>query len=416
MNKYLYYFLVFCFVFSNSVFGVGGNIWQNIALALFLIIIISQGVDKVEISMLLFLLCCVVSIVVNDIPVFFKPYERFAQYLLVVVAVSPLIRSSRIDFYRMKLLELVFVSFGILTIGSFVYKLMGAGITTLGYWGLALHPNFLGFFSMISCISLFILLFLYRKRTYKIVVGGLCIISFLTLMLSAARICLVGSVIGCLVFVGLRYKDRFLKLVLSLVLLVGMAIATFPLYKSYLSGILYKQEAAKSEESTTSSRDGVWATRLEEIHRYPVFGVGCFSVDTSIEDDDIFFNPYNPLMGNVELGSTYLGVMSQTGLLGFTFFAIILFIALFRCYMTMKETDSVVPIGLLALSAGMAVHMVVEGYAVQAGSMQCVFLWLLISCMMVPADIMEEEEGAICQQLRAYDEDDDNDDDDLNFR
>lgn len=67
----------------------------------------------------------------------------------------------------------------------------------------------------------------------------------------------------------------------------------------------------------------------------------------------------------------------------------------------MKETDSLIPLWLLSVFAALAVHMVVEGYATHAGSMQCIFLWLLLSCMMMPAETMEEEEEDIAMAIGA---------------
>ena len=70
-----------------------------------------------------------------------------------------------------------------------------------------------------------------------------------------------------------------------------------------------------------------------------------------------------------------------------------------------------VPIWLFALFGAIAIHMIVEGYATHAGSMQCVFLWLLLSCMMAPVDAMEEEEARLVEVLHIEDDDEYDDED-----
>ncbi|MEF8803754.1 MULTISPECIES: O-antigen ligase family protein [Bacteroidales] len=408
MSKYLYYFFIFCFTISNSIYAFGGSLWQNAALVFFFLLALLKGVERLEGIIIYFVGCCLFSIVVNDVPAFFKPLERMVQYLLLLLAVSPLMRSYGIDRLRINLMETIVISLGILSLGSFVFYMAGGGISTIGYFGLSQHPNFLGFFAMITTVTTFALFFRSERKMQKLVIGGLFVVSLLVVMLSAARICLAGSIIGCLVFLYFHYKDRFSRLVLSLVVVGAIAMALFPLYSPFLKGVLYKQTAAMEEESATSSRDAIWATRLEEIRRYPIFGVGCFAVDTRIESDDNYYNPYSRTLGTVELGSTYLGVISQTGVVGFIGFVMILLVSFLHCYKLICATGTFVAMWLMALFAAIGVHMVVEGYATHAGSMQCLFLWLLFSCMMLPAEIIEEEEMRIEEKLGIeYDDDED---------
>lgn len=411
MKKNIYIFLVLCFAFANSVFAFGGSFSQILALVIVLLMVLSKGIEKLSFATLLFFCCCIISIITNNIPDFFKPWPRLAQYLLILLAVSPLIGGYLIDVFRFKVLECVTLALSLVALGSFGYYMMGMGWTTVGYFGLAQHPNFLGFFGMISNITLWALFFMYEERKKKIIILALLVASLIVTMLSAARICLAATIVGMLVLVYFRYKGRLGKLLKVLVLTGGIAAAAFPVYQPYLDGIMYKQNASEDAESATSSRDALWATRVEEIHRSPITGVGCFSVDTSIQDDEKHYNPYNQITGTVELGSTYLGVMSQTGILGFVFFALILLTAVYKCWSATRQTDSMVPIWLFALFGAIAIHMIVEGYATHAGSMQCVFLWLLLSCMMAPVDAMEEEEARLVEVLHIEDDDEYDDED-----
>lgn len=401
MNRFVYLFLIFCFTFSNTIYAFGGNILQNVALALCLCLLLSRGVDKVNHTMIYFIVCCLLSMIVNNIPAFFKPFERFIQFLLVLFCVSPLLQSYEISRFRYRMLEIITMAFGLITVGSFVLKCTGGGITSVGYFGFSQHPNFLGFFSMITAILFLSLFFVVTDKKKRVAIMVLYVISFLIVLLSAARICLAGTVLGSVVFLYLYYKENLSRMIAVLLAMVALSAISFPLYEPYLDGIMYKQNNAQEEESSTSSRDLIWATRFEEIRRYPIFGVGCFAVDTSIPiaDDERYYNPYSSDTGVVELGSTYLGVMSQTGILGFIGFAMILLFAFYRCWKAFRETDSIVPIWLLSSFSALAIHMIVEGYATQAGSMQCIYLWLLLACMISPVNVMEEEEERIVDAI-----------------
>lgn len=406
MNRIVYIFLVFCFTFSNSIYAFGGSIWQNVALVLCLCLLLSKGIDKIGYVMVYYVACCLLSIVVNNIPAFFNPFGRFIQYLLVLLCVSPLLQSFEISRFRYRILEILIIAFGVITVGSFLLKCVGGGITSVGYFGFSQHPNFLGFFSMISAISFLALSFIFADKKKRIAMYVLYVISFLTVLLSAARICLAGAVLGSVVFFYLYYKENLSRMIVVLLSILALSAITFPLYEPYLEGVISKQNAAAEQGSDTSSRDAIWNTRIEEIKRYPIFGVGCFAVDTTIEDDDTFYNPYNEFTGTVELGSTYLGVMSQTGVLGFVGFLVILLIAFYRCWKAIKETDSLIPIWLLSSFSALVIHMIVEGYAAQAGSIQCIYLWLLLACMITSVNVMEEEEERIAEAIGAVNEDD----------
>ena len=107
MKKNIYIFLVLCFAFANSVFAFGGSFSQILALVIVLLMVLSKGIEKLSFATLLFFCCCIISIITNNIPDFFKPWPRLAQYLLILLAVSPLIGGYLIDVFRFKVLEVL---------------------------------------------------------------------------------------------------------------------------------------------------------------------------------------------------------------------------------------------------------------------------------------------------------------------
>lgn len=91
----------------------------------FFLLALLKGVERLEGIIIYFVGCCLFSIVVNDVPAFFKPLERMVQYLLLLLAVSPLMRSYGIDRLRINLMETIVISLGILSLGSFVFYMAG---------------------------------------------------------------------------------------------------------------------------------------------------------------------------------------------------------------------------------------------------------------------------------------------------
>lgn len=415
MNKYLYILLTVFFVLAN-VWMYGLNILQMVGVFIMLPVLMSKSPRFASVSTLLFLFCCLLSIIVNDIPAFFKPWSRIIQYSLLILACSPMFAGDKVEKTRLIYFESVVLGLFLIALSSGVLVFRGAALTDeRGFFGFAQHPNFLGFFGMISVISLLALYSICEFKNKKIVIGGCLVACLVATMTAGSRICLAGAFLGCMVYLYLLYRDRVGKMVTYIGLVVALLVFSFPLYESYLAAAFYKQDRAQENESATSSRDVLWATRLLEIERSPVFGVGCFAVDTSIKGGEFFgegseyYNPYDKKTGSVELGSSFLGVMSQTGILGFSAFAILLISCFVKCYKTMKETDSVVPVWLLALFSACILHMIVEGYITATGSPQCLFIWLLLAVMCSSQEQMEDEEDRVCYSLKLIDEDDDDD-------
>lgn len=412
MNKYLYILLTLFFVLAN-VWMYGLNILQMVGVFIVFFVLLFKSPKFSSVSTLLYLLCCLLSIMVNDIPEFFKPGQRIVQYSFLILACSPMFAGDKVEKTRLVYFESVVLGFFLIAFSSGVLVFNGAALTDeRGFYGFAQHPNFLGFFGMISVISLLALYSICEFKNKKIIIGVCLIASLVATMTAGSRICLAGAFIGCLVFLYLLYRDRIGKMVTYIGLGVALLVFSFPLYESYLAAAFYKQDRAQENESVTSSRDVLWATRLLEIERSPIFGVGCFAVDTSIKGGEFYgegskyYNPYDERTGSVELGSSFLGVMSQTGILGFIPFAILLISCFIKCYKTMKDTDSIVPVWLLALFAACMLHMIVEGYVTATGSPQCLFLWLLLAVMCSSPEQMEDEEDRLCYSLKLIDDED----------
>ena len=83
---------------------------------------------------------------------------------------------------------------------------------------------------------------------------------------------------------------------------------------------------------------------------------------------------YNPLTGTIEPGTSWLAVLSMTGIIGFILFLSI-FITCFK--QSLSNQYSIQLTGLLAF---FAVHLLVEGYVFAASNHVCYMFWLILGC------------------------------------
>jgi O-antigen ligase len=127
---------------------------------------------------------------------------------------------------------------------------------------------------------------------------------------------------------------------------------------------------AEEQEDAFFTRAALWDMRIQEFESSPLIGVGFASVDPEIS------TRFDEEEGRVEPGSSWLAVLSMTGLLGF----IPIVIMILKCGIFMFK-DKNQPL-LSAFLGGMlflfVVHMFAEGYVLSAGSGLFFYFWLTV--------------------------------------
>lgn len=230
-----------------------------------------------------------------------------------------------------------------------------------------------------------------KKGAFKYVYLILAAIAFIMVLLARSRTALVASVIG--VFSIIIFLSGFRKGALNKALpgIIVIFICSIPLWNKYSGSIVEKNEVAIDNGSMTSSRDALWDYRIEEFKSKPIFGIG-FSY---IAKEPNYKNIPSPRFAHVnalnkhersffsaqsiEPGSSWLAVLSMTGIFGFVTFFIIYFSAL----KTVKILASInKPNPIYSLYAGILIffglHMIAEGYVLSAGNIMCYIFWLLL--------------------------------------
>ena len=335
---------------------------------------------KMEISSLLLLLYLPINIIVTQPDGVFNSWMRLELFAIVFVFASPLFKSQTIAIYRKKILLGVLTISVVLGIGSFLCYFVGinymsnqaTGEAILdfqgsagGFGGLFVQSIIFGMVSGLGALYVF-----YRssnqptktKKWYYVMV----VVLIMATLISASRSALLASVMGMLVMLYQMNKKqgKFLRIIMGIVLLL---MITYPLWDGFASGMKQKTEAG-AELGAYGSRTEKWMARISEISSNPVTGIGFAAVDGHL---DII-----GAGGVVEPGSSWLCILSMTGIIGFFLFLMILL----KPFNYLRKHPSPYNALLLGLMAFICMHMISEGYIFAGGSPLCFIAWLIFGC------------------------------------
>ena len=152
--------------------------------------------------------------------------------------------------------------------------------------------------------------------------------------------------------------------------MVVIAMLTFPLWEGAAEGIINKQEANNQIEGNYGSRSGKWEARMAEFASSPVFGVGFSAQDPNGND------AYDKVTGTIEPGSSWLCILSMTGVIGL----ILILGILFSPFIYLRDHPTPYNTLLFGLFVFFCVAFIAEGYIFAGGSSLCFIVWLIFGC------------------------------------
>lgn len=332
---------------------------------------------KFNVKVLFLLLSCLISILVNDIPSLFRPWERFFLFITVMLAFSPLIQTAKLNYFRSMLFDSILIIILILSFLSFFCFFLGINymhkelglfdVTKVGrFAGLFNHSMVLGPMSAISSVYILAEMLKVKNNRRKMVFITLFISVIGSLLMSASRGAFVSAVMGVLFVIYCYYRTKLKQLIKKGFCVIFIIVLTFPSWSYLTQGMLEKQKNNVETGSTFMSREGKWDARMAEFLSSPLFGIGFCSVD--IKRDNY------SMEGVIEPGTSYGAVLSMTGLLGF--FALLLLLS--DCFHILKKNllnnyDSIM---YGAVFIVISCYYIVEGNIFSAGSFLCLFYWL----------------------------------------
>lgn len=373
--------LITAYVVLSGIIGPGIH-YQYLHLPFIVIglLLSLKGGLKVEIAPLLLLLYLPLNIAVAKPDGIFNSWLRLALFYAVFVFASPLLRGNNLGVYRKKILTGILFICVLLGLGSFVCYFFGVnymlnqydGSIMLDYQGssgkfggLMIQSIVLG---MVCGLGMLYLLYraLNQNKKNRIWYYLGIIVLALTLLISASRSALLSAITGMLMMLFQANKKRG-KFIQALIVIIFLGMLTYPLWEQYTAGLATKR-SVDMEQGTYGSRTGKWTARITEFKSSPIYGIGFASIDDRLDDIGIG--------GVVEPGSSWLGILSMTGIIGL----ILVVIILIKPFQFLRAHPTPYNALLLGLLVFICTHMASEGYIYAGGSPLCFTAWLIFGC------------------------------------
>lgn len=342
--------------------------------------------QKISITALCFIMVCAFSIIFGNADPLFKSWDRLCFFALLFIACFPVFESQYFDKLRSKIFPMMLFVVIFTCIGSFIGYFFGINymtiysesttINTAGKFGGLTNQSMM--LSPICAVALTVLVWYLIERAntkkVKMIVAGCAFASFCCMLLTASRSGVIAGVAGVVLILFLKYRNRIGKILQIGIVGALLAVILSPVYMPYANKVLEKQHKNEGNGSTFASRESRWTHRMDEFSEYPIFGYGFCAIDTHC------YGEYMPSTGIVEPGSSWLAILSMTGLVGMACFLALLLPTIIRLYRKVnREADrwALLHLGILAV---FLVHFIAEGYVYAAGGALCFLFWFFFGC------------------------------------
>lgn len=336
-----------------------------------------KGTNTDGLTMALLLFIPMSIILASPDPVF-RSWMRYGLFVILLIVVSPLLKNSIAKKFRNRILQGTLLMCTVISALSFFAYFLGINYmrnqfdgsvldylsNTAGtFGGLTVQSMLLGPISGLGVVTSSY--YALSKSSYKKYFYALAVMCAGSLFFAASRSALISTICGemALFYFYSARKSKFSKRIVTL-LLVGAI--TYPLWNSALEGVISKNVSSIDQGLNTDSRSQKWEVRLAEFSESPIWGVGFCAVTPR--------DNYNVNTGVIEPGSSWLAVLSMTGIVGFILFLCIYIRACLRTLYTYTPHGALLG-GVLVL---LGVHMFAEGHVFSGGSYLCFLVWLTI--------------------------------------
>lgn len=339
------------------------------------VIILCIGTSFFDPVMIILLIYIPINLLITDPPNLFKPWFRYGLFVLMSVCITSLLQSSKNRKFRLDVFKATMWLCVILGTTSFACYFLGINFMKIdsshhialqagSFSGLINHSMMMGPIAGCGAIFMGNKSYLTKKRLYLI----LCLTCVGAVFLSASRSAVISTIVGIFFMLKKVAKSSniFLRIITYVILI---ATLTFPLWQNVTNFVVEKQINNMQAGSSFSSREDKWTNRIEEFKSSPILGIGYVSVNINTDDVNLQY-------GTIEPGSSWLAVLSMTGIIGTVIILAIVFNSFKAIYN--KQADLLPTItGIMCL---LLTHMTAEGYIFSANSYLFFLLWLTLAC------------------------------------
>ena len=336
---------------------------------------------RIDSLSLFFLGLLLLALILSSPDEVFRSELRFALFCAVFGVASSLFQSEDIRYTHRKALVFICKICVALSIISFFCFFLGINLMTSqysdsgyiedyenslgGFSGIFIHSMILGPIASISAIYVFDK----ALRQGKFVFWALWVLCVGAVFMSASRAALLSLLIASAVVLFSLKKSKKIG---NGVVLIAVCFALLLPSAGFITSRVIEKQRQREEmgKGLLDSRNDKISYRLQEFLEHPLQGVGFASIDPALGDE------FNPSTGTIEPGSSWLCVLSMSGLLGFIPFLFIVVRAWLSLQKVKKRESSYFLVqGLFVF---FLFHLFFEGYLFSAGNPLCLFVWLVI--------------------------------------
>lgn len=327
----------------------------------------------------LYLCVCVLSVVVCRPNPSFMAGPKLALFVLMLGAIGPLVGSEGLGAMRRRLWRLLLRGLRVIVVLSFIAYVAAAIVdvhsSLYDYIPYADRNGITNERIMLSVISALVVVDALWKATLagatprrrRLWLIALAAAAVLTLMQAASRMALIGCVASML-YVAVAHRRYILARRKALFIAAAGATLILALGTAFFSqDILLKIFWDFEAGSLLRSRSELWTDRLGEFLDHPVLGLGFHAFDRCtlpLADPD-----WTPACGPLEPGSSWLTLLSQTGIAGFAAFAV--WLAAWIRRQIRAAHGYTIAIAILLLINGVS-----EGWLTYTGGLVFLCFWL----------------------------------------
>lgn len=333
-----------------------------------------QKLQKILYIYAVYIAFLALTILVDGPDPVFRSWNRFFVFCIFFAFASPLLQSKYIREFRQRMFDysmkicvaISVISFFcyFLNINLFINRFEGGYLSDyeefIGHFsGITKHSMLLGPIAGLSVIHLLKQVIIKKAHLSWLLLA----FSLGSLLFSASRGAIISTAVAVVVYLLpiLKSKTSNSKYKLLGILFV---LVTFPYYRPYIESSFNKHQNMVFGDY--DSRSGKVEARIQEFEKNPFTGVGFAAIDTNGKD------VYDKESGAIEPGSSWLAVLSMTGIFGGFFF--LFFVC--KAYTNARRKNNYLIIAYLWF---FIVHLLVEGYLFSVGSALACLFWLVLS-------------------------------------
>lgn len=300
---------------------------------------------------------------------------RLVLFSLVLYMAAPRL-SIRWHLYKIKLLYCIFSGFGVATLANLYAKFAGINHTYQDEYTMYRALEFSGFCShpmWTSCAAAFSTMFFVslafregkKNRIQRLFYFAMILASLYVTMIGASRSAFFLSLACSLLIIWMQSKS--FAVVRNLVVVGVTAVVFAPFLMKNSQAMMNKKNGLEITTENTS-RDELWAQRMEEFKSSPIWGIGFAAHGVGA----------NKQVGRNESGGSFISVLAQAGIIGIIFIVFIWFAAILFPRQIGTDYNTIL---FYVAFVFMSIHSILEGYMFQAGWYLCLIIWLVLGLM-----------------------------------